>query len=152
MGAKEGRYPFQGTESVPVYVLLATPEQMPRERLPFAHALKSPAEFWAELERVLGRKLERRFDPQRVAQRTPNFYVYAVEGTTFNLVVHLHGDYPFAQKLGPGYSKLAVSNSPNPRLSIWKYSELMQHPPFVEASEQKLAKPEFFASTRSKQQ
>ena len=146
----QGTAPFEGTESLPVYVFVATSEQQKfTESGSFPMVRKSLREFVDELERGVGHKIEVQFDPQRKPVNKPNFYMYAVDRGTYNFAVHLHGPYPFAKELGPHYFKLQVSNHPNPKLGIWSYDELIKDPAFIKARARTPSMPDYIEKLRS---
>ncbi len=147
---KEGKYPFMGEGTVPIYVHVASAEQYEyaQEGPPFPHTMRSTRELTTELERGLSRSIAMPFDPQRAPVNKPNFYVYAVDGDTYNFAVHLHEPNSFARKIGPHYYKLEISNRPNPDLNIWAYEDLMANPYYKGAAGRTSHKPGFMEEVR----
>ena len=112
---------------------------------PYAHEVIAAEELRNELESVLGQRIEFPHDPQRVAVGRPNFYMYMIDGDTYFLAVHLHHHYAFAQHVGPNYSKLELSNKPNPINGIWSLEDLLRHEQFLASATRPLHNPQTFA-------
>lgn len=150
---RTGRYPLQGKSDLPNYVHIGTPEQ---ERYieggpPYPHVVTPADEFRQEMVSGLGEGASIPFDPQKVPVNKPNFYIYAIDGGTYNLAVHLHNPYPFARKIGEHYYKLEISNSANPSLKIWTLEALVDNEEFIAAVTTPLMKPGFFEHLREEQ-
>jgi|GEM_PF-6928964 hypothetical protein len=140
---RTGHYPFEGKYKVPVYVHIATEEQKRQiiDGPPHEHVVLDASLLRDELENALGQRIELPTDPQRVAVGRPNFYMYMIDGDTYYAAVHLHGDFPFTQTVGPNYHKLEVSNRPNPNGGIWALSDLLQNSRFLFEATLPLEKP-----------
>lgn len=88
--------------------------------------------FIDALEEGLGRKIEMKYDHQKVATTMPNFYIYLIKGGTYFFAVHLYHDYPFARKVREHYYKLEISNRSN-LPNIWRYKDLIKDAEFRRA-------------------
>ncbi len=109
----KGFYPLQNNDpKTPVYVFIANSNQQKftHPGPPFAHLEVSCREFIAELEKVLGKKIDEFYDPQDKPEKKPNFYIYMVRGDRYAITVHLHNEYPFARRKAAGYNTVTVSN------------------------------------------
>ena len=133
--AATGAYPFAVDSSVPTYIHIATREQ--QESItggpPYEHRVKDVTELSAELERVLDRSVEMPFDPQRVPDSKPNFYIYMVADGFYYLAVHLHEAFPFSQRVAECYYKVELTNYPRPPAGAWNLMELMTDGDFASA-------------------
>ena len=150
---KTGKYPYQSTEPIPVYVFVATQEQAKytKNGPPYEHIRVEPSNFVAELVSVLGDSISVPFDPQRVPVNKPNFYLYMVAGENYYLAVHLHQEFEFANHLGDFYSKVEVTNDPlATRKGTWRRAELLQQPTFQAALKARPNKPGYVEDLRSR--
>ncbi len=101
----KGIYPFQNNDpKTPVYIFIANSDQQKftHPGPPFAHLEISCQQFIAELEKVLGKKIDELYDPQQQPAKKPNFYIYMVRGNRYTLTAHLHNEYPFARRKAAG--------------------------------------------------
>lgn len=80
----------------------------------------------------------------------PNFYIYAVDQKKYNLAVHTFTNYPFSRRVGNYYYKIVVSNRPNEKIKIWKYSSLIKNKNFIKAVNKPFNKPEYIPYLREK--
>ena len=145
--AKAGHYPFQGkAEDVPVYVHIANERQQKYVGQDVDHEYEavSTADFFKELERVIGREIPEHYDPQYVPVYKPNFYVYMVVRDAFFLAVHVHQDFPFARKINKHYYKVEVSNKANKKNKAHPPGRLFASEAFQKALSAEIQKEAFF--------
>ena len=142
--AKTGKYPFQGDSELPTYVFVANDAQkLPDGQNPNPHKVKSYKEFALELRKAVG-DFEQLFDPQYVANKKPNFYIYMIIEDQFFFAVHVSQDYPFAKKIADGYYKVEVSNKPESGAHLHSTDNLLSNKAFIEAMNKTPRKPSFF--------
>jgi hypothetical protein len=149
--AKAGRYPFQEDADLPVYVHVA--HSIQRKYIsggpPYPHRVV-PAEGWiSEIERVLGRTVEERYDPQYAPAGRPNFYVYMAHQGGFFFAVHVSREYPFARVISPGYHKVEISNVATAENGSLDVETFLQDARFLRAANAPLARPSFFAQRQA---
>ncbi len=116
---KTGKYPLQEKimPSFPVYVEIANSWQEAdatsyNDAIPFPHYNGADKEFFEELEKGLGRSINQYYDPQKVSNGRPNFYVYLVdEEGNYYFAIHTYSAYPFSYKLAKHYYKVQVTNN-----------------------------------------
>ncbi len=144
---KKGSYPFEGLESVPVYVHFAHGQQVEQTKNgpPYAHRVIPASEFFDELQTVLGREIDEYYDPQYVGVYKPTFYIYLVNQDTFFFAVHTYQPFPFATNVAEHYNKVEISNNPTSRNLAKDPAELFSDPAFNEVMDRKLSKSSFFA-------
>ena len=145
--SKTGKYPFEGTAKVPVYVHIANDQQSPyaKNGPPTPHKLISNADFIAELEKGLGRTIKERYDPQFDRSGKPNWYIYMTSGDFYFFAVHLHQPHPFAKKIADNYYKVEISNVANENNNACSPKLLFESTEFKTATQKPLTKPGFFA-------
>lgn len=150
--AKTGKYPFEGTAKVPVYVHIANDQQAryAKNGPPKPHRLISSVDFIAELEQGLGRTIKERYDPSFAPRNKPNFYIYMASEDFYFFAVHLHQPYPFAKKIADNYHKVEISNVANEINNACSPYLLFESTEFKAAAQKPLTKPGFFAA-REKQ-
>lgn len=143
-------YPLIGASEVPIYVYIATKNQQKyiKGGPNTPHTVVPVVTFIEELEKGIGRKIELPFDPQKVPDKKPNFYIYMVSGQTYNIAIHLHQEFEFTRKITNGYNKVEVSNNPNPAHAIWSPKELFSNQNFINAASTKVNKPGYFEHMR----
>jgi hypothetical protein len=149
---KTGKYPFEGTAKVPVYVHIANDHQAnyAKNGPPSPHKRISNADFIAELENGLGRTIKERYDPSFAPRNKPNFYIYMANEDCYFFAVHLHEPYPFAKKVADNYHKAEISNVANHINGACSPKLLFESAEFKAATQKPLNKPGFFAA-REKQ-
>jgi len=133
----KGKFPFQGETNLPHYVLIATRTQQNQafQGPPTAHKTTETKTFVNVLTSVLGDDIQIPFDLQRVAVNKPNFYIYMVIENIYYLAVHVHHDFPFANKVGPYYNKVEVTSSADAeRSGVWLRSNLITNPDYIHAA------------------
>lgn len=149
----KGRYPLQGQADVPHYVHIATQEQQQYAQMspPYAH-VKTPAkDFVDELIATLGNDIEVPFDLQRVPVNKPNFYIYMITGKTYFLAVHVHQDFPFANKVADFYNKVEITNGTDVnRPGTWQRAKLLTNPAYISATHAQPHKPGYTEQLRDR--
>lgn len=136
---KTGKYPLQGQSEYQHYVHIAAPHQQKYAQggPPYKHDVTDIETFRKVLEEGLGRKVDFKFDPQKVPVSAPNFYIYMIEDESFFFAVHLYGERSFANPLGEHYHKVEITNEPPDRRGLWQFQELLKDEGFQEASSEK---------------
>ncbi|WP_417764955.1 hypothetical protein [Shewanella chilikensis] len=148
-----GKYPFQGEVDYPHYVHIATQEQQKYAQggPPYEHKKTPSSDLLRELVSVLGDEISVPFDPQRMPVNKPNFYIYMVVDDVYFLAVHLHNDFPFAQKVANYYYKVEVtSNAIGNRPGTWLRADLLSDPQYIEAASAAPIKPGYVEELRNK--
>ena len=148
---KANSYPFEGASEKQVQVTIATEEQTqylePKSDVVETYSMD---EFRAELERVLGRPIELRFEPQRVPTTMPLYYLYVMEEGEYFFVIHLYHEYPFAAKRGPGFNHVEITNSEIEHAGFWRFSELLADEQFRNVARQHPERSGWFDRLESK--
>jgi hypothetical protein len=146
-----GRIALANSASAPTYVFIATREQSQyvNETPPYEHTIRDVTDLKAELERVLGRAVEMPFDPQRVPDSKPNFYIYMAIEEYYSLSVHLHEPFSFAKRIANCYHKLDVTSFPDPPAGAWNLSDLLQDQDYISVSERTPNKPGYVEALRT---
>jgi hypothetical protein len=147
---RTGSYPFLDEAGAkPVYAIIASPEQVDDvQDLPFAHTLKSAGNFFAELESGLGEPVQEYYDPQFEPDTKPNFYIYMAREDRYFFAVHISQPHDFAQPVGPGYTKVEISNISTPDSYVVLPEVLFSSPSFLNALQVSITKPGFFEGRR----
>jgi len=148
-----GTYPFQKETNLPHYIFIATKdqEQYTKNGPPYKHKRTAASDFVDELKSTLGDDIQIPFDLQRVPTNKPNFYMYLVRDEHYYLAVHLHQNFPFANKIGNYYYKVEISSNKNAgSKGTWLRNKLLAHPPFNAARKATPHKPDYAKSTREK--
>lgn len=132
---KTGRYPLQGASEHQNYVYLAAPHQKKyiQGSPPQQHEVTDVEAFRKELEAGLSRKVDLKFDPQKVPIGAPNFYIYMIEDDAFYLAVHLYNERLFCNPLDKHYHKLEITNGESGHQGLWNVDALMTDPSFITA-------------------
>ena len=132
---KTGRYPLQGESELQNYVHIAAPHQQKYVRggPQYKHDVTDVEMFRKVLEEGLGRKVDFKFDPQKVPAGAPNFYIYMIEGDSFFFAVHLYNEHSFARPIGKHYHKVEITNETPQRRGLWKFDELLEDETFQKA-------------------
>ena len=148
---KTGKYPLQGLSKAQHYVFIAAPHQ---ERyvqdVPAQFAVTGLEEFRSVLEKGLERKVEFKFDPQKVPVEAPNFYLYMINGESFFFAVHLYKARSFTNSIGKNYHKLEITNEEPNRRGLWNYEQLIDDKGFKSAINEKPNKETFFLNLEEK--
>ena len=142
---KVGHFPFADYSQKPVYVKIATEEQIENDKGRSKVFLdlstravngKIPEQptrieeisfkvFSAELEKGLGRPVKIPVDPQKVPVNKPSLYFYTYYLGGFDVTAFLHNSFPFARNIGPFYNKITVGRQSYPQSCIWTPKDLM---------------------------
>ncbi|MCP4678696.1 MAG: hypothetical protein GY854_24935 [Deltaproteobacteria bacterium] len=150
--AATGRYPLQGREPVPVYVLVGHSDQL-RQIPPgpeYEHVVVPFAELVEELQAGLGRSIEERYDPQLFARYKPNFYIYKVTSAGFFFAVHTHQGFPFATRVGDNYFKVEISSIPTELSGALDPSQLLESVEFKAETGRSVEGAAFFTARERK--
>lgn len=149
---KTGAYPFEGnTESV--YCLIYNKEQKKysKDDNPNKHILISPKDFYSELEKGLGRKIEQRFDPQYAPSGRPVFYIYMINNDAeWFFAVHLSKYYRFSKKADSNYYKAELSNISDKAYKFYTVSEMERNEEYIRAVSETVTKKGFFEQRKTK--
>jgi len=150
--SKTGTYPFVGEVDVPAYVFIASPEQKDdiKGGPPYAHKTADFKYLVEEFENVLKYEIKEYYDPQYEPDSKPNFYIYMVEGQTFNFAVHTHEAFAFSNPIAEGYNKIEITNNANGSPHLTEPDRLFSSKDFRDAVSRKISKPDFFASRENK--
>ena len=128
---KTGKYPLQGQNEAQHYVFIAAPHQQKyAQDVPEQFIVTDLEKFRTVLEKGLGRKVEFKFDPQKVPVGAPNFYIYMIEGDSFFFAVHLYSERTFTNPVGKHYHKLEITNEEPNRRGLWKFDVLLKDKSF----------------------
>ncbi|MDZ8118132.1 hypothetical protein [Pontiella agarivorans] len=132
---KTGKYPLQGESKTQHYVLIAAPHQQKYAKgTPEQFDVTDVEKFRSVLEKGLERKVDFKFDPQKVPNGAPNFYIYMIEGDSFFFAVHLNRERSFTNPLGKNYHKLEITNETPNRRGLWKHKDLLKNEDFQKAA------------------
>ena len=132
---KVGKYPFEGEEQqVYAFIYNNNQKEYCDDTNPYSHIQKTPKEFFSELEKGLGRKVDQLFDPQYVPSGRPVFYIYMIDGKQYFFAVHLSKKFPFSKKVASKYYKTEISNIPDEEYQFYKIEELEKNEDFKKAT------------------
>ena len=136
---KAGKYPFEG-EKQQVYAFVYNNKQKKycKNTNPNQHKQVSPKDFFAELEKGLGRKIDQLFDPQYVPSGRPVFYIYMINGNQYYFAVHLSKYYPFSKKVDSNYYKVELSNISDKKYKFYTVDDLENNKKYQDATSRKL--------------
>lgn len=136
---KVGKYPFEG-EKQQVYAFVYNNQQKKycKDTNPNQHKQVSPKDFFAELEKGLGRQIDQLFDPQYVPSGRPVFYIYMINGNQYYFAVHLSKYYPFSKKVDSNYYKVELSNLSDKKYKFYTVEDLENNKKYQDASSRKL--------------
>ena len=157
---KVGHFPFANYSEKPVYVKIATEEQIKNDKgrsnvfldlstravdgkkpeQPKSIEEISFQEFSAELEKGLQRPVKIPVDPQNVPVNKPSLYYYTYYLGVYDVTAFLHNKFSFARKLGEFHNKITVGHKSYPQSGIWTPEDLMGQQEFKQ----------FFQSTFNK--
>ncbi len=147
---KVGHFPLSNYSEKPVYVKIATEEQITNDkgrsnvfldlntRIVDGNIPKQPKgieevtlqEFTSELEKVLQRNVEIPVDPQKVPINKPSLFYYTYYLGVFDVTTFLHNNFSFARNLGEFHNKLTVGHRSYPKSGIWTPEELIEQQEF----------------------
>ncbi len=130
---KMGKFPFEGEESVPIYVFIVHDQQekYTLQENPNPHKTIELKRFINELEKGIGRNINQYYDPQYVPRKKPNSYIYMVRDSEYFFAVHISRYYNFSTKVSDHYYKVEISNHPPQGSNIQTYSSLINNPTFI---------------------
>lgn len=136
---KVGKYPFEG-EDQQVYAFVYNNNQKKycTDTNPNKHKQISPKDFFAELEKGLGRQIDQLFDPQYVPSGRPIFYIYLIDGNQYFFAVHISKYYPFSKKVDSNYYKVELSNVTDKSYKFYTVQDLENDKKYQEATAKKL--------------
>ena len=117
---------------------------------PNKHKLISPKDFFTELEKGLGRKIDQMYDPQYAPTCRPIFYMYMIQGDTYYFAIHLSKYYPFSKRVDKNYYKVEVSNKSDPSYKFYTIKELSESTKYIEAVSIPLNKEGYFLEREKK--
>ena len=136
---KVGKYPFEGEkQQVYAFVYNNKQKQYCKDTNPNKHKQVLPKDFFAELEKGLGRQLDQLFDPQYVPSGRPVFYIYMIDGNQYFFAVHVSKYYPFSKKVASNYYKVELSNIPEKDYKFFTVQDLESDKRFQEATSKQL--------------
>ena len=140
--SKTGKYPLQGKNEKCTYVAIAAPHQkkyVPAARLD-DRIVVSQEDFRQELETGLNRKIDFKFDPQKVPKKAPIFYLYIINGDGYYFIVQLYNKYSFSVNVAKHYNQVEITNAVNVYREagyncqgLWKFEELLKDTSFKRA-------------------
>lgn len=144
--AMTGRVPLQGTDDGWLWVYVSHDGQLDHIGTGpnYEHTRASFAEWVRDVEEVLGREIDERYEPQEEPYRRPLAYTYTVIDDAYYFTVPLHRSYAFTRELGPDYHAVTIGNYPAPTNNAVDPEELFASPEFVEALGRSASKPGFF--------
>jgi hypothetical protein len=131
---KNGKYPFQHEKDVPVYVFIMTnvQEKKFKDTNPYKHITVNDRYFFEELSIGLGKTIEEKYDPKKVAtDGRPNMYIYMVDGNNFYFAVHLYNSNVFTKIISKYYHKIELSNIDNGENKFYTYETLKNDPQYL---------------------
>jgi hypothetical protein len=137
-----------GKADIPTYIFVASPQQTDdiQGGPPYAHKIVDFKYLVTEFENVLGHDINEYYDPQYEPDSKPNFYIYMVDGDTYNFAVQTHQTYSFSNPVAQGYNKVEITNNTNGAAHLVKPGVLFTSDAFKAALSQKISKPSFFAA------
>lgn len=132
---KTGNYPFQENSQTQIYAFIynTIQKEYASDTNPNEHILISPKDFFMELEKGLGKKIDQKYDPQYAPTCRPNFYMYMIQGDTYYFAVHLSKYYSFSKRVDKNYYKVEISNKSEPSYKIYTIKELSENSKYLEA-------------------
>lgn len=135
---KSGKYPLQGKSQLDNYVHIAAPHQQKYVTggPPYEHEVTDMEVFREELQSVLGRSVDLRFDPQKVPLFAPNFYIYMIRGNDYFFAIHLYSGYSFTNSVDKHYNKLEITSAQQRRQGLWGFRDLASNAGFTAAVQQ----------------
>lgn len=132
---KTGHYPFQENSQTQIYAFIYNniQKEYASDTNPNKHILISPKDFFMELEKGLGRKIDQKYDPQYAPTCRPNFYMYMIQGDNYYFAVHLSKYYSFSKRVDKNYYKVEISNKSESSYKIYTIKELSENSKYIEA-------------------
>lgn len=150
--AKTGYYPFQEKSDTQIYAFIYNKQQKEyaTDTNPNAHKLISPKNFFTELEKGLGRRIDQKYDPQYAPTCRPIFYMYMIQDDTYYFAVHLSKYYSFSKRVDKNYYKVEVTNKSEPSYKLYTIKELSENIKYIEAVSIPLQKEGYFLEREDK--
>jgi len=147
---KTGHFPLENYSEKPVYVTIATEEQIENDkgrsnvfldlntravdgkvpRQPKSIEKVTLKEFTSVLEKGLQRSIKIPVDPQKVPVNKPSLYYYTYYLGVFDVTTFLHNNFSFARNLGEFFNKVTVGYRSYPQSGIWTSKDLMAQKEF----------------------
>lgn len=147
---KVGHFPFANYSEKPVYVTIATEEQIKNDKgrsnvfldlttravdgnipeQPKSIEEVTLQEFTSKLEKGLQRTVKVPVDPQKVPVNKPSLYYYTYYLGVFDVTAFLHNNFSFARNLGEFFNKITVGHRSYPHSGIWTPIDLMEQQEF----------------------
>lgn len=145
-----GHYPFANLSELPVYVTIASDEQIKNNkgksrifidlntRITDGNTPKKPKsikkisfqEFKTELESGLQRTITVPIDPQKVPVNKPSIYIYTYYLDVFDVTAFLHNKFTFTRNLNQFNNKITIGNRSHSASAIWTPQDLMKQEEF----------------------
>jgi hypothetical protein len=165
---KTGHFPLENYSEKPVYVKIATKEQIDNDKgrsnvfldlssravdgkipdQPKSISEVTLKEFTSVLEKGLQRTIKIPVDPQKVPVNKPSLYYYTYYLGVFDVTAFLHNDFTFARKIGQFYNKITVGCRSYPQSAIWTPNDLMVQEEFRQFFQSKFNKSGYTIKTR----
>jgi hypothetical protein len=147
---KTGQFPLENYSVMPVYVVIATEEQIKNDKgrsnvfldlssrsvdgkvpeQPKSIEKITLKEFETILEKGLQRKVNIPVDPQKVPVNKPSLYYYTYYLGVFDVTAFLHNSFSFSRNLGQFFNKITVGYKSYPQSCIWTPKDLMAQEEF----------------------
>jgi hypothetical protein len=147
---KIGHFPVENYSTKPVYVKIATVEQIENDKgrsnvfidlstraadgklpeQPKSIEEVTLKEFTSILEKGLQRTIKVPVDPQKVPINKPSLYYYTYYLGVFDVTAFLHNEFSFARNMGQFYNKITVGHRSYPQSGIWTPKDLMDQEEF----------------------
>lgn len=173
--ASNGQFPFKSeSDSEPVIIVFETEEQNSYHKgdyplvvdIPTRFDTTKPApkinhasvngssKFYSKMNMNRPIPLLFKFDPQRVPTRKPCIYVYVEYKGVVDVTCFLHNKFNFTRVIGEYDNKFALTSSDhsNPRLCVWRKSDIESNPVYNNFRKSSLNKPGYDRKIQQEQQ
>ena len=108
-----------------IFILNNIQESKFKDTNPYIHYTVDDKWFFEELSNGLGREIDEKYDPQKVAADVrPNYYVYMVDNDYMYFAIHLYYSNPFTKTISEYYNKMELSNTDSEEYKLYTYSTL----------------------------
>jgi hypothetical protein len=144
---QNGKYPFQyeKDEQVYIFILNNIQESKFKDTNPYIHYTVDDKWFFEELSNGLGREIDEKYDPQKVAaDARPNYYVYMVDNDYMYFAIHLYYSNPFTKTISEYYNKMELSNTDSEEYKLYTYSTLKNSLQYNELVNRRAEKQKYF--------
>lgn len=143
---EKNEYPFSSQFDAPAYVFIATEKQASyiKDNNPDKHYTIDDSIFFLELEKVLNKEINEKYDPQKVPNGRPNFYIYMIDGYDYFFAVHLANGNTFTKQIGKKYFKIEASNLSSEKYKLYTFQQLLNNNEFIKLFSQSPKKAGFF--------